>query len=110
MLLDAIAWAVFVLALWAVLSPTIPTGIAGSLGLVLIGGSALISVDDSSFANTQRLEQIVVALQLGLLLIVCQVALLVWRSNTGKATPRRRTTDLGAFSDTRPGERRRGRA
>lgn len=106
---DLIAAATFLLALIAVLSPTIPSGVVGSLGLVLIGGGALISVDDSSFANTQRLEQIVVALQLGVLLVVGQVVLLVWRSNTGASTPRRRTTDLGAFSDTKPGERR-GRA
>ena len=106
---DFIAVATFLLALFAVLSPTIPSGIVGSLGLALIGGGALVSIDDSSFANTQRLEQIVVALQLGVLLVVGQVVLLVWRSNTGTSTPRRRTTDLGAFSDTKPGERR-GRA
>lgn len=107
MITDVIALAVLCLATLAIFSPSIPTGIIGSLGLVLIGGAAIVSTDDSAFANAQRLEQIVVALQLGLLLVIAQVALLVWRSNTGTTTPRRRTTDLGAFSDTRPMAERR---
>jgi xanthine/uracil permease len=100
MMSDVIAILVACIALWGMLERAIPTGIMGSLGLAMIGGSALIAVDDSSFANTQRLEVIVSALLLGFLLIVAHVAFIVWKANTGKLTPRRRSTDLGELDES----------
>jgi len=100
MLSDVIAILVACVALWGILERAIPTGLMGSLGLALVGGSALIAVDDSSFANLNRLESIVTALLLGFLLIVAHVAFIVWKANTGKMTPRRRTTDLGELDES----------
>ena len=98
---DIVALMMAGFAVWAIWSPLIPTGILGSLGLVLLAGAALVSVDDSSFANVTRLEGIVIAQQVGFILLVAQVIWLVWRSNTGKATPRRRSTDFGGLNDAR---------
>ena len=42
-LIDLLAMAVFLLALWAILKESVPTGILGSLGLALIGIAALVA-------------------------------------------------------------------
>lgn len=104
---DLIAWAVVAVAALAIFDKHIPTGVLGSLGLALIGIGALVAIDDSSFANIMRLEGVVVAFLVGFLCIVVHVALMVWRSSTGRLTRRRRTTDWQAFDaeDTRPMER-----
>ena len=99
-MIDAIAITVALFCLWAIYRPEIPTGLVGSFGLSLIGGASLIAVDDSSFADVHRLELVVVALLFGFLLVVGQVALLVWKANTGKMTPKRRTTDLGELDES----------
>lgn len=90
---DIIAVSVALVALVAILDKHVPTGLLGSLGLAMIGMAALVAVDDSAFANTERLEQIVAALLVGFLLIVTHIILMVWRGTTGRATRRRRTTD-----------------
>jgi xanthine/uracil permease len=106
-MIDYLAVLVALICLAAIYSRHIPTGVLGSAGLALIGMSALIAVDDSSFANVQRLEGIVVALLVGFLMLVVHLTLMVWRGTTGKATRRRRTTDWQAFDEepTRPMER-----
>lgn len=106
-MIDLISLAVALVCLGAIYSRHIPTGVIGSGGFALIGMAALVAVDDSSFANVHRLEALVVALLVGFLAIVLQVALMVWRGSTGKTTRRRRTTDWQAFDEepTRPMER-----
>jgi len=98
-MIDLLAMAVFLLALWAILKDSVPTGILGSLGLALIGIAALVAADDQSFASIDRLKSIVLALLSGFVLlalqVVLQVVLLVWRARTGALTPRRRATDVG---------------
>lgn len=104
---DLLSLAVALICLGAIYSKHIPTGVLGSAGLALIGMAALVAVDNSSFANVQRLEGIVIALLVGFLMLVVHLTLMVWRGTTGKATRRRRTTDWRAFDaeDTRPMER-----
>lgn len=106
-MVDMLALAVALVALWAILEKSVPTGVLGSLGLALIGCSALVAVDDSSFADVQRLEAIVSALLLGFLFVVAHIVLLVWRGSTGRATRRRRASDYVPFDaeDTQPMER-----
>lgn len=106
-MIDLIAWAVVAVCAFAILNKHIPTGVVGSFGLTLIGVGALVAIDDSSFANVVRLEGVVTSFLLGFLSIVAHVALMVWRSSTGRMTRRRRTTDWQAFDaeDTRPMER-----
>lgn len=104
---DLLSLAVALICLGAIYSKHIPTGVLGSAGLWLISVAALVAVDDSSFANVQRLEGIVVAFLVGFILLVVHLTLMVWRGSTGKTTRRRRTTDWQAFDaeDTRPMER-----
>jgi cell shape-determining protein MreD len=104
---DLLSLAVALICLGAIYSKHIPTGVLGSAGLALIGMAALVAVDNSSFANVQRLEGIVIALLVGFLMLVVHLTLMVWRGSTGKTTRRRRTTDWQAFDaeDTRPMER-----
>lgn len=104
---DLIAWAVVAVAALAIFDKHIPTGVLGSFGLAVIGGAALVAVDDSSFANVARLEGAVVAFMLGFLAIATHLVLMAWRSRTGRMTRRRRTTDWQEFDaeDTRPMER-----
>lgn len=99
-MVDILATFVALLCLWGILEKAIPTGLVGSFGLVLIGGAALVATDDSAFADIQRLDLVVVALLCGFLLVVGQVALLVWKANTGRATPKRRVTDLGELDES----------
>jgi hypothetical protein len=47
MLHDFIASGVALLCLWAIISPNVPTGIWGTIGLGLIATAALWSLDDS---------------------------------------------------------------
>lgn len=102
-MVDLIAVAVALIALLAILDKHIPTGVLGSAALVLIGGAALVAVDDSSFANTQRLERVVIAMLVGFLLLAAHLVLMHWRSTTGRLTPRRRTTDWAPLEqETRP--------
>lgn len=96
-MVDLLAFAVAALALWAILKESVPTGIVGSLGLALIGCTAMVAIDDSSFANTERLEWIVIAMLVGFLLIFVHVVALVWRSRTGSMTPKRRASDVGSM-------------
>lgn len=105
---DMISLAVALICLGAIYSKDVPTGVIGSAGFALIGMAAMVAVDDSSFANVERLEALVVALLVGFLAIVLQVVLMVWRGSTGKATRRRRTTDWQSFDEehTRPLEQR----
>lgn len=104
---DLLSLAVALICLGAIYSKHIPTGVLGSAGLALIGMAAVVAVDDSSFANVQRLEGIVVALLVGFVMLVAHLTLMVWRGSTGRATRRRRTTDWQAFDaeETRPIER-----
>lgn len=104
---DLLSLAVALICHGAIYSKHIPTGVLGSAGLALIGTAALVAVDDSSFANVQRLDGIVIALLVGFLMLVVHLTLMVWRGSTGKTTRRRRTTDWQAFDaeDTRPMER-----
>lgn len=93
-MIDLLAVAVALLALWAILKDSVPTGILGSLGLAMIGVAAMVAADDQSFANIDRLKSIVLALLSGFVLLALQVVLLVWRARTGAMTPRRRATDV----------------
>ena len=104
---DLLSLAVALICLSAIYSKHIPTGVLGSAGLALIGMAALVAVDDSSFANVQRLDGIVIALLVGFLMLVVHLTLMVWRGSTGRATRRRRTTDWQTLDaeDTRPMER-----
>jgi hypothetical protein len=95
---DMLAMAVAALALWAILKDSVPTGIFGSLGLAVIGCASMVAIDDSTFANTERLEWIVIALLVGFLLIFAHVVVLVWRSRTGSMTPKRRASDIGSMA------------
>lgn len=97
-MLDMLAMSVAALALWAILKDSVPTGILGSLGLVVIGCAAMVAVDDNSFGNLDRVRAIVVALLVGVLLLAAQVVVLVVRARTGATTPRRRATDIGQIS------------
>lgn len=99
-MIDALAILVALFCLWAVHSPSIPTGLIGSFGLVLLGGAALVATDDSSFADVHRLEMVVASMLCGFLLVVGQLALLVWKANTGRTTPKRRVTDLGDLDES----------
>lgn len=101
-MVDLLSMAVFLLALWAILKESVPTGILGSLGLALIGIAALVAADDHSFASADRLRSIVVALLSGFVLIALQVVLLVWRARTGAMSPRRRATDIGQLHQPTP--------
>lgn len=101
-MIDLLAMAVFLLALWAILKDSVPTGILGSLGLALIGIAALVAADDQSFASIDRLKSIVLALLSGFVLLALQVVLLVWRARTGALTPRRRATDVGQLARHAP--------
>lgn len=47
-LLDALAYTVIVLCVWAILSPRVPTCIGGSAGLGAIGIAAMLTLDDYS--------------------------------------------------------------
>lgn len=100
-MIDLLAMAVAALALWAILKDSVPTGIFGSLGLALIGCTSMVAIDDSSFANVERLEWIVIALLTGFLLIFAHVVVLVWRSRTGAMTPKRRASDVGSMVTAR---------
>lgn len=46
MLHTALVLAVFGLCLWAIVSPAVPTGVLGTVGLCLIGAGALLGLDD----------------------------------------------------------------
>lgn len=93
-MVDLLAMMVLWLALWAILKESVPTGILGSLGLVVIGCAAMVAADDNSFASVDRLRGIVVALLTGFMLLAAHVVLLVVRARTGAMTPRRRATDV----------------
>lgn len=102
---DMLAMAVAALALWAIWKESVPTGILGSLGLLIIGCAAAVAADDTSFGNLERVRAIVVALLIGFLLLATHVVLLVVRARTGAMTMRRRATDLA-----RPSSRATSRA
>jgi hypothetical protein len=48
MLHDFMTFVVAMLCVWAAISPKVPTGIFGALGLGVLATSALISMDDSA--------------------------------------------------------------
>ena len=52
MLHDAVSWSVFLLCLVLIVSPNVPTGIVPTIGLAVIGGAALWSMDDWAPAAT----------------------------------------------------------
>ncbi len=106
-MIDYVAAAVLVVCLISILSKHVPTGVLGSAGLAMIGVSAMVAIDDGSFANVDRLDGIVLSFLIGFLAIVAHLVWMVYRGSTGKATRRRRTTDWQSFDgqDTRPMER-----
>ena len=48
MLHDVVTFCVAMLCVWAAISPKVPTGIFGALGLGVLAATALISMDDSA--------------------------------------------------------------
>jgi hypothetical protein len=80
----ALALAVFSICMWAIVSPALHTCIAGTLGLMLIGTAALLSMDYYS-------QPVVQTMMAGVVFCGVQVIWRVWRVR-GSA-PRRRATD-----------------
>lgn len=74
--------------LWAIVAPKVHTGVAGTIGLLLIF-VACIAVFDQS-ANPYK---IVAALGVGFLLVLFGVLLQWWRARQDPDAPRRRASD-----------------
>lgn len=85
MLHDTLTFAVAMLCLAAIVSPRIPTGIAGSTGLALLAIAGLWSMDDHS-----NPFQVVDLVFVGLGLVCISV---LWRTRRKRGQPLRRRTD-----------------
>jgi hypothetical protein len=84
MLHTVLSLAVASICLWAIVSPALHTCIAGTLGLLLVGTAALLSLDYYS-------QPVVQMMMLGVVFCGVQVIWRVWRVH-GKS-PSRRATD-----------------
>jgi hypothetical protein len=85
MMQTALALAVFCVCVWAVVSPAIHSCIAGTLGLSLVGGAALLSLDYYG-------QPVVQMMMAGVMLCGVQVMWRVWRARRWHV-PRRRAED-----------------
>jgi len=85
MLHDVIASCVIVFCLWAIISPSIPTGFLCNLGAGIVAAAALWSIDDGQdpYATTTML----------LVGITWIGASTVWRHLRASTKPKRRWTD-----------------
>jgi hypothetical protein len=94
-------FAALMLFIW--ITPVLHTGVLGSIGLVLMGGVAVLSRDNSTFGTFERMEGVVMAMCVGVLLVIVQVLRRVVKAKknqgSGLFTPHRRDSDwseLGA--------------
>lgn len=95
---STLAFVLLAVCAWGILSVRVPSGVAGTVGLGMIGVACMASFDPlASQAHIARL------LLIGNLLVFGQAASLVWRSRRGRDAdaPLRRESDWGgADADT----------
>lgn len=94
MLHDAIAIAVALLCLSAIIAPSVPTGVIITLGLGIVGGGALYSID--YFADQRLVSQVLLS---GQGIVLCGALVRRWR---GHRSALRRIADWDRWPQTRP--------
>lgn len=72
---DVLAYLVAGVALGFILAPKIPTGFLGTLGLLMIGVAASISVEDRAFDDVRWMQNIMVFMMVGFVLLAVFVLL-----------------------------------
>jgi hypothetical protein len=99
---DLLMYFTLALLLWAIVSPTVPTGAVGTVGLGIIACGIFIAIDDPA-----RQHDAMSLMCLGLLVAGSMVVYRAWR---GRGRMRRLTDWRPDWQHTQPQDRRGGGA
>jgi len=83
-----------------VLARPIHTGFVGSLGLLMMGGGALMATDDSTFQSIENVQEIILFMLAGAALFAIHRLKVWWRTHRAPLNvPHRRRTDFGTLDE-----------
>jgi len=89
-----------VMLVLAILAKPIHTGFIGSLGCLMMAIGSLIATDDSTFNSVRDVQEVVMLLVGGALLVAFHLARAWWLAHRSPlSVPHRRRTDFGALDE-----------
>lgn len=74
MLFNSLMLGFFGVMIWAALSDMVPTGASGSVGCLLMGIAAVMTVDDSFLSGVEAIELTLCTFCVGAVLLICNIA------------------------------------
>jgi hypothetical protein len=93
-----------VILVLAVLAKPIHTGFIGSLGCLMMAVGSLVATDDSTFNSVRDVQEVVMLLVGGAVLVAFHLARSWWRAHRAPlSVPHRRRTDFGDLDEPKAG-------